>query len=449
MHAAAFGSPVALKLLLDKGAAVNAKNNFDATSLLWAACDAVKTRMLVERNAGVNAQSKQGRTPLMIAARVDGNSATVGLLLSKGADPRVSDSLGVTALHQAASAGDVESVRLLLAKGADVNALDKRGDSALMGAAAIGSVEWVRLLLSKGARVNVARTSYTTAKHGQIALVKVTALILAAPYGSPELIQELVDAGADVNARDSRDMTPLMFAVGSEHQNAGVVRVLLRAGAAVNAKSNLGETPLDWASKFGNPTVVSLLKGAGALRGNERTGRPHTDLESPRETRQAISQSVALIQRSSTEFFRQSGCVACYHQPAAAMALRAARKAELKVDESAAREMGEVLPLAGECRQTTCSREFIEAADPTGSSISCWPCRLPATGRMPRPMRPSRTLSRFSTPTDTGLKNPRHGRRLRTARSAVLLMQSGRCRYSVGRAVERNSTSASAAPAHS
>ena len=80
MHAAAFGSPQAMKLLLDKGALVNAKNNFDATALLWAAGDAVKTRMLVEHNADVSAQSKQGRTPLMIAARCDGNSATVGLL---------------------------------------------------------------------------------------------------------------------------------------------------------------------------------------------------------------------------------------------------------------------------------------------------------------------------------------------------------------------------------
>src|SRR6266436_6468931 len=88
MHAAAFGSPQAMRLLLDKGAMVNAKNAFDATALLWAAGDAVKTRMLVEHDADVNAQSKQGRTPLILAARGDGNSATVGLLLSKGADPR-------------------------------------------------------------------------------------------------------------------------------------------------------------------------------------------------------------------------------------------------------------------------------------------------------------------------------------------------------------------------
>ena len=40
---------------------------------------------------------------------------------------------------------------------------------------------------------------------------------------------------------------------------------------------------------------------------------------------QAASQSIALMQRSSAEFFRQSGCVACHHQPATAMALASAR----------------------------------------------------------------------------------------------------------------------------
>lgn len=345
MHAAAFGSPEALRLLLGKGAQVDAKNSFDATALLWAAGDAVKARMLIEHNAGVNARSKLGRTPLMIAARVDGNSATVALLLSKGADPRLSDSLGVTALHQAAHAGDVESIRLLLAKGADVNALDKKGDSALMGAAGHGSLEAVRLLLSKGARVNVARTSYPSVKHGQIALLKVTALTQAAPYGSPELIQALLDAGADVNAPDFRGMTPLMFAVSSETQSPGVVRALLQAGAAVNAKSNMDETALDWALKFGNPAVLSLLKGAKAQRGHDPMEVPHPDLRAPRDPKEAITQSIGLLQRSSAEFFRQSGCVGCHHQPATAVALRAARNAGLKVDETAAKELGEVLRL--------------------------------------------------------------------------------------------------------
>src|SRR6185437_2405504 len=68
MHAAAFGSVDAVRILLDGGVPVNAKNAFDATALLWGAGDPVKTKLLVAEGADVNAASKLGRTPLMVAA---------------------------------------------------------------------------------------------------------------------------------------------------------------------------------------------------------------------------------------------------------------------------------------------------------------------------------------------------------------------------------------------
>src|SRR5437870_734100 len=86
MHAAAFGSVEAVKLLLDAGADVNAKNSVDASALIWGAADAAKARMLIEKGADVNAKSKLGRTPLLVAATCDGCTETVRLLISKGAD---------------------------------------------------------------------------------------------------------------------------------------------------------------------------------------------------------------------------------------------------------------------------------------------------------------------------------------------------------------------------
>ena len=87
MHAAAFGNVEILKLLLDAGADVNARNDFDATALLWGARDPEKARLLIEHGANVNARSKQGRTPLMLASLRPGGSETVALMLQKGADP--------------------------------------------------------------------------------------------------------------------------------------------------------------------------------------------------------------------------------------------------------------------------------------------------------------------------------------------------------------------------
>src|ERR1035437_7132364 len=102
MHAAALGSPEAVKLLLESGAQVNAKNELEATALILGAGNPEKARMLVEKGADVNAHSKLGRTPLMIAASCEGCSATVKLLLDKGADPNATGKLGALAAGDAA-----------------------------------------------------------------------------------------------------------------------------------------------------------------------------------------------------------------------------------------------------------------------------------------------------------------------------------------------------------
>jgi ankyrin repeat protein len=88
MHAAAFGNLETLKLLLDAGADVNARNEFNATALLWASGQPEKARLLMKRGAEVNIQSRQGRTPLMVAAAYAGNAEVVRLMLSKGADAK-------------------------------------------------------------------------------------------------------------------------------------------------------------------------------------------------------------------------------------------------------------------------------------------------------------------------------------------------------------------------
>jgi len=58
LYAAAFGSPEAVQLLLDSGAGIDARNAFDATALIWAAGQPHKARLLVEKGADVNARSR-------------------------------------------------------------------------------------------------------------------------------------------------------------------------------------------------------------------------------------------------------------------------------------------------------------------------------------------------------------------------------------------------------
>jgi ankyrin repeat protein len=387
MYAASVGSVDAVKLLLAAGADAKVKNSFDATALMWGITNLEKVRLLVNAGADVNARSKQGMTPLLIAASNAGSIEIVRLLMAKGAEmkPRgesgagpaaadPSDPLatrrrhsggegGYTPLLTAASANDLEMVRLFVDKGLDVNAATRRGDTALHFAAGAGNLAMVKLLLSKGASVNVASHESIQVRKGPIGLNHLTALMYAAPYGTPDLVSTLIDAGAQVNAKDIRDMTPLMLAVSSETQNPKVVKLLLAKGADVKSKSVMGETALDWAKKFGNPEVIRLLQEAGAPASAEEHAAAAAALETG-DANAAMGKAVALLQKSSTEFFKESGCVGCHHQNFTAMAVGAARKAGVHVDETAAEEQLKVV----KTQWMGAQEPLLQRLDPPGAS---------------------------------------------------------------------------------
>jgi ankyrin repeat protein len=337
MHASAIGSPDAVKLLLDSGADANAKNELDATALILGASNIEKARLLVAKGADVNAHSKLGRMPLLIAASCAGCSPTVKLLLDKGADPNAADERGNTAMLAAANISDLDSMKLLLAKGAGADTPSKGGDTPLQFTAMNCDVEAARLLLAKGANVNSANTASGEVKFGKIQLIGLTPLMLAATYCPANMVKLLLDAGAKVNVKDVRGMTPLVFGVSSESQSAEVVKLLLKAGAEVNARSSVEETALDWAARFGNRQVTGALTAAGAKSGTPFHA-PEIKLAGTRPVMQAVESGTALLQRSSSEFFKQSGCVGCHHQPVTLLSVAAARSAGAHVDEALAKE---------------------------------------------------------------------------------------------------------------
>jgi ankyrin repeat protein len=111
--------------------------------------------LLISRGANIEARERgSGRTPLDVAVsssvnRGNGQRMTE-LLLSKGANPRTSDSQRESALERAASHGDVAVVQSLLDGGADPNAAGR--DTTPLGAAAYqGHTEVIALLLARGA----------------------------------------------------------------------------------------------------------------------------------------------------------------------------------------------------------------------------------------------------------------------------------------------------------
>jgi len=100
-------------------------------------------------------------------------------------------------------------------------------------------------------------------KHGN------TALRGAAGRGSVAEVRALLDAGADLEAKDDNGNTALMYAVGDEGRGigrdyAGVARLLIEAGADLEAKDSAGDTALMVAAREGHAGVARLLIEAGA-----------------------------------------------------------------------------------------------------------------------------------------------------------------------------------------
>ena len=214
-------------------------------------------------------------TPLIEAAR-HGDIGATRALLKQGADVKVSQADGTTALHWVAYRDDLESADLLIRAGANVNAANDLGATPLWAACENGSQAMVRRLLLAGANPN------------SVLLTGETLLMTAARAGNADVVKQLLAKGGDanVNKKAARGQTALMWAVAQQHPE--VVAVLLAHGADVHARANAwtevvrtetstknheeyifdiqqgGYTPLLFAARVGDLASAKLLVEAGA-----------------------------------------------------------------------------------------------------------------------------------------------------------------------------------------
>lgn len=171
----------------------------------------------------------------------------VEMLVEKGADINdQSDIVGFSALHYAASGGNVEAVEWLLEHGALIESRGRKGSTPLCQAAHNGHAAVVQTLIFRGASMSVQD------EFGGIA-----AVCDAAFYGHVEVLGVLLANGCDVNAKNRSGATPLHYAAG--HGQTEAVRFLIAHGADVNARTEKGETALDHARENRSAEIVSLL----------------------------------------------------------------------------------------------------------------------------------------------------------------------------------------------
>jgi ankyrin repeat protein len=120
--------------------------------------------------------------------------------------------------------------------GANINAKDEKGFSVLFTSLAVvakDNQEKIKLLIQSGADVNATDNNNETP-------------LFWANWCDADVIKAFVDAGADVNTKNNQGRTPLFYAVRC-CKNPNTIKALVELGADVNIYDNCGKMALDYA----------------------------------------------------------------------------------------------------------------------------------------------------------------------------------------------------------
>ena len=308
--------PLLAKILIEKGADINNKDNITEMTPLHVAVkngDVESTRLLLTQGANFDEVNKYHVTPLHLAVE-SANEDIVKLLLEYGANVHVIRH-GKSLIILAVESGYIGLAKLLHDNGCDINFITDAGQTALHLATESQNIRLIKMLLDLGARCNI-RTSKGSAldiaaQKGNCSVVRlllsgltdvedrlrigIPALNLAFQHGKQNVVHTLLmcgidpkwqipgekcflhmaielewaytismllDKGVDANSITYDNITALHIAV--EVANTDVIKMLIKKGADVNKKTSTGLTALYIAVENACRDIVKMLLEAGA-----------------------------------------------------------------------------------------------------------------------------------------------------------------------------------------
>ncbi len=163
---------------------------------------------------------------------------------SEGLDPEFKSSQFGSGLLTAAWYGNIDMMSLFLEHGANINSINSNGEQALALSAWNNKFDAVKWLLSHGATLNRDANEWG-------------ALHYAVFNGHTEIVNYLLENGADVNAQSPNGATPIMLAAREGREE--LAKKLLESGADVTLKTDWDDTALTMAMRYSHFKIGKMI----------------------------------------------------------------------------------------------------------------------------------------------------------------------------------------------
>lgn len=263
-----------VKLLVENGADIDASNGYGSSSLHFAIAKGLRLRdiiWLLDNGANIDKVENQNgntSTPLTIAITTN-RSEVAKELVSRGASIKIPNSF--SPILRAAQYGDLELVKYLLSQGAVLNNIGADENINALSIA-VSNQRWnvAQYLIEQGINTEQQGRGGFKALH--------YAVNVSAPN---TLFESIIEKTTSLDSKLSETLdTPLILA--TYKNNSTLAKLLIDAGADIHAKNSRGDTPLHWATHHGNVEISRLLaqKGASLYAINSNNFSPYAIAQS-------------------------------------------------------------------------------------------------------------------------------------------------------------------------
>ncbi|ACP21110.1 hypothetical protein Aasi_1878 [Candidatus Amoebophilus asiaticus 5a2] len=221
------------KLLLNL--AIESKNVTGDIEEVTKIADMLLDKLDIDTIIRINGSGQESPILLAIQCR---RTQLVKKLLAKGFTPDLKNKQGETAIHLVARYNQRELAEQLIARNVELDVRDNIGNTPLHIAAALPkNKEIAKLLIDKFQEKGISLDLVN--QLGQTPLHKIAGNSNAENI---EIMENLLQAGAQPNVQDKNGSTPLHYAIGAKYRN--IIEELIRAGTQMDIQDNQGNTSL-------------------------------------------------------------------------------------------------------------------------------------------------------------------------------------------------------------